>query len=77
MEEAKQIILTNVEQEVRHETAQMIKEIEQQAKEEADKKARDIISLAIQRCAADHVAETTVSVVSLAERRNERPYYRT
>ncbi|ASS65645.1 MULTISPECIES: ribonuclease Y [Paenibacillus] len=64
-EDAKTIIFTNVEQEVRHETAQMIKEIEQQAKEEADKKARDIISLAIQRCAADHVAETTVSVVTL------------
>ena len=65
MEEAKSIILTNVEQEVRHETAQLIKEIEQQAKEEGDKKAREIITLAIQRCAADHVAETTVSVVSL------------
>ncbi|MCM3745936.1 ribonuclease Y [Paenibacillus pasadenensis] len=64
-EDAKTIIFTNVEQEVRHETAQMIKELEQQAKEEADKKARDIISLAIQRCAADHVAETTVSVVTL------------
>jgi ribonucrease Y len=65
MEEARSIILTNVEQEVRHETAQMIKEIESQAKEEADKKAREIITLAIQRCAADHVAETTVSVVTL------------
>ncbi|TXK81913.1 ribonuclease Y [Paenibacillus sp. N3.4] len=65
MEEAKSIILTNVEQEVRHETAQLIKEIEQQAKEEGDKKAREIITLAIQRCAADHVAETTVSVVTL------------
>jgi ribonuclease Y len=64
-EEARQIILSNVEQEIRHETAQMIKDIEQQAKEEADKKARNIISLAIQRCAADHVAETTVSVVAL------------
>lgn len=64
-EEARSIILTNVEQEVRHETAQMIKEIETQAKEEADKKAREIITLAIQRCAADHVAETTVSVVTL------------
>ncbi|MBC8079171.1 MAG: ribonuclease Y [Gorillibacterium sp.] len=64
-EDAKSIILTNVEQEVRHETAQLIKEIEAQAKEEADKKAREIISLAIQRCAADHVAETTVSVVTL------------
>lgn len=65
MEEARTIILTNVEQEVRHETAQMIKEIETQAKEDADKKAREIITLAIQRCAADHVAETTVSVVTL------------
>jgi ribonucrease Y len=65
MEEAKNIILTNVEQEVRHEAAQMIKEIETQAKEEGDKKAREVITLAIQRCAADHVAETTVSVVSL------------
>jgi ribonuclease Y len=64
-EEAKQIILSNVEQEVRHETAIMIKEVEQQAKEEADKRAKDIITLAIQRCAADHVAETTVSVVVL------------
>jgi ribonuclease Y len=64
-EEAKQIILSNVEQEVRHEMAQLIKQIEQQAKEEADKKAREIIALAIQRCAADHVAETTVSVVTL------------
>jgi ribonuclease Y len=64
-EEAKQIILSNVEQEVRHETVQLIKQIEQQAKEEADKKAREIITLAIQRCAADHVAETTVSVVTL------------
>jgi ribonuclease Y len=65
MDEAKNIILTNVEQEVRHETAQLIKEIETHAKEEADKKAREIITLAIQRCAADHVAETTVSVVAL------------
>jgi len=64
-EEARQIILSNVEQEIRHETAQMIKDIEQQAKEEADKKARNIIALAIQRCAADHVAETTISVVAL------------
>ncbi|MNJ35749.1 Ribonuclease Y [compost metagenome] len=65
MEDARVIILNNVEQEVRHETAQLIKDIEQQAKEEADKKSREIITLAIQRCAADHVAETTVSVVAL------------
>ncbi|WP_407921152.1 ribonuclease Y [Brevibacillus migulae] len=64
-EEAKSIILSNVENEVRHDMAIMIKEIETQAKEEADKKAREIITTAIQRCAADHVAETTVSVVTL------------
>ncbi|GAB6932162.1 ribonuclease Y [Calditerricola satsumensis] len=64
-EEARETILKTVENEVRHEAAQMIKEIEQKAKEEADRRARQIISLAIQRCAADHVAETTVSVVTL------------
>ncbi|OEH85890.1 ribonuclease Y [Desulfuribacillus stibiiarsenatis] len=63
--EAKEIILNKVENEVRYETALMIKEIEYQAKEEADKRAREVISIAIQRCAADHVAETTVSVVAL------------
>lgn len=64
-DQAKTIILTNVENELRHEIAMKVKDIEQQAKEEGDKKAREIISLAIQRCAADHVAETTVSVVTL------------
>lgn len=65
LEEARKQILDKVEQEVQHESAQLIKEIETRTKEEADKKARNIISLAIQRCAAEHVAETTVSVVSL------------
>ena len=64
-EEAKNIILKQVEDDVKHEAAMMIKEVEAQAKEEAEKRARNIISLAIQRTAADHVAETTVSVVSL------------
>lgn len=64
-EEAKQILLTKVEQEIRHDTAVMLKDFEQQAKEEAEKNAREIISMAIQRCAADHVAESTVSVVTL------------
>ena len=64
-EEARNILLTNVEQEIRHETAIMVKDMEQQAKDEAEKKAKEIISGAIQRCAADHVAETTVSVVAL------------
>ena len=64
-EEAKDYLLKSVEDEVRHEAAIMIKDIETQAKEEADKRAKNIISAGIQRCAADHVAETTVSVVSL------------
>ncbi|WP_124727500.1 ribonuclease Y [Staphylospora marina] len=64
-EEARQLILTRVENEMRHETAQIIKEMEQQAIEEGDRRAKKILSLAIQRCAADHVAETTVSVVNL------------
>lgn len=64
-EEAKELLLRDVENEIRHESAMLIKEIETQAKEEADKRAREIISLAIQRCAVDHVAETTVSVVAL------------
>ena len=64
-EQAKQFLLDSVESEVRHETAMKIKEIEQQLKDEADNKAREILSTAIQRCAADHVAEATVSVVPL------------
>ena len=65
MDEAKEILLSNVEREARHDAAVMLREIEAKTKEEADKKARDIVSLAIQRCAADHVVETTVSVVPL------------
>ncbi|RLZ14865.1 Rnase Y domain-containing protein, partial [Proteus mirabilis] len=64
-EQAKAIILGKVESEVSHEIAVMVKESEVRAKEEADKKAKEILSLAMQRCAADHVAETTVSVVNL------------
>jgi ribonuclease Y len=64
-EEAKDILLTRVRDEVNHEMAMMIKEIENQAKEEAEKRARKIITLAIEKFAADHVSETTVSVVSL------------
>ena len=64
-EEAKAYILKGVEADVRHETAVKIKEIEQQYKDDADALAREIITTAIQRCAADHVAEATVSVVPL------------
>ena len=64
-EEAKHYLLDQLEADVTHESAMKIKEIEARCKEEADTKAREIISLAIQRCAADHVAEATVSVVPL------------
>ena len=64
-EQAKQFLLDSVEQEVRHETAVKIKEIEQEYKDTAEEKAREILSIAIQRCAADHAAEATVSVVPL------------
>jgi len=65
VEEAKNILLSNIEKEIRYEASVMIKDIESKAKEEADKKAKEIITGAIQRCAADHVAESTVSVVPL------------
>ncbi len=64
-EEAKALLLKDVEEEIQQEVAIKIREIEARAKEESDRKAREIISLAIQRCAADHVAEATVSVVAL------------
>ena len=64
-EQAKAHLLKSVEEEVRHESAMKIKEIEAQLKDEADEKAREILSTAIQRCAADHAAEVTVSVVPL------------
>ena len=64
-EEAKAYLLSQLEADVTHESAMKIKEIEARFKDEADSKAREIISLAIQRCAADHVAEATVSVVPL------------
>ena len=65
IEEAKQYLISNVETEVTHEMAVKIKEIEAQYKEEADNKAREIVALAIQRCAVDHASEITVSVVPL------------
>ena len=64
-DQAKTYLLKSVEDEVRHEAAMKIKEIEQQLKDEAEDKAREVISTAIQRCAADHAAEVTVSVVAL------------
>lgn len=64
-EQAKKELLSEIETEIRHDAAIMIKDIEAQAKDDADRKARDIITQAIQRCAAEHVTETTVSVVPL------------
>ena len=65
VEEAKQYLISQVESEVTHETALKIKEIEARAKEEADQRAKEIVATAIQRCAADHASEITVSVVPL------------
>ena len=64
-EQAKEYLLKTVEEDVKHDTAKMVRELETQAKEEADKKAKEYVVNAIQRCAADHVAETTISVVQL------------
>ncbi|MGL5259984.1 MAG: ribonuclease Y [Lachnospiraceae bacterium] len=64
-EQAKEYLLKIVEDEVKHETAILIKDLESRAKEEADKKAKEYVVGAIQKCAADHVSETTISVVSL------------
>ena len=64
-EQAKEYLLKTVEDDVKHDTAKMVRELEAQAKEEADKKAKEYVVNAIQRCAADHVAETTISVVQL------------
>ena len=65
LEEARQILMERIQKDAYHDAAIMVREIEGKAKEEADKKARNLIAMAIQRCAADHVAETTVSVVAL------------
>ena len=65
MEEAKELLLSNIEKDVRHEAAVLIRDIEREAKDDGEKKAREIITNVIQRCAADHIAETTVSVVPL------------
>lgn len=65
MDQAKEYLLNNLENELVHEKAVKIREFEQQTKEEADRTAREIIALAIQRCAADHVSEAAISVVPL------------
>ena len=64
-EQAKEYLLKTVEDDVKHDTAKLIKELEARAKDEANKKAKDYVVTAIQKCAADHVAETTISVVQL------------
>jgi ribonuclease Y len=65
VEDAKEYLLRNIENEVKHEAAALIKEIETNTKQEADRRAKDILATAIQKCAADHVSEATVSVVPL------------
>ncbi|MCK4235785.1 MAG: DUF3552 domain-containing protein, partial [Candidatus Krumholzibacteria bacterium] len=62
-EEAKKLLITNLENEARHEAAKRIREIKEEAERNASKKSREILTLAIERCAADHVVESTVSVV--------------
>ncbi|NLC18089.1 MAG: ribonuclease Y [Clostridiales bacterium] len=64
-EQAKEYLIKTVEEEVKHETAMLIKELENKAREEADKRAKELVVTAIQKCAADHVAEATISVVQL------------
>ena len=64
-DEAKQIVIEKVQKDAYHDAAAMVRDIESQAKEDGEKKARNIIALAIQKCAADHVAESTVSVINL------------
>ena len=64
-EQAREYLLKSVEEDVKHDTAKMIKELENRAKEEANKKAKEYVVTAIQKCAADHVSETTISVVQL------------
>ena len=72
-EQAKEYLLKSVEEDVKHEAAVLVKELENKAKEEADKKAKDYVVTAIQRCAADHVAETTISVVQLPNEEMKGP----
>lgn len=64
-DEAKQVLMSNLESEAKHEAAHLIRRIREDAERKADREAREILTLAIQRCAADHVVESTVSVVSL------------
>ncbi len=64
-EQARQVLLQSVEEDAKHDSAVKLREIEARLKDEADEKAREILSIAIQRCAADHAAEATVSVVAL------------
>ena len=74
MDEAREILLSSVERDARHDAAIMLRDIEAKTKEEADKRARNIISLAIQRCAADHVAEIHCVRSVSTQRRNEGTY---
>jgi ribonuclease Y len=65
MDEARRVVLAEAEKETRHEAAMLLEQIEEETRNESDRRAREIVSTAIQRCSVDHVAETTVSAVSL------------
>ena len=70
------MLIQRVQKDAYHDAAAMVRDIETRAKEEGEKKARNIIALAIQKCAADHVAETTVIRHQPAQRRHEGPHHR-
>ena len=75
-DEAREVLLARVETTARNEMARTVREIEAEAVEEADRRAREVIALAIERIASDHVSEYAVSSVALAIRRNEGPHHR-
>ncbi len=70
------MLLKQIEDDARHDMAKLVRSVEEEARREADRRARNILSLSIQRTAANHVAETTVSVVASAVRRHEGPHHR-
>ena len=74
--QARETLLQRTEDDARHDMAKLVRQVEEEARREADRRARNVLALSIQRTAADHVAETTVSVVQPADRRHEGPHHR-